>query len=127
LQKFLVDLNKKTTLRNFILSLFLGYLPLYQWYTYLVGNANNQSVLWCVVLVLVLDTKPFSGEVIGFTFSSSLKFWLEAFEVRLVLLNGTKGSLMTSTFGHFRIFLRVELGLKRVRKKELENIFFPKF
>jgi len=63
-----------------------------------VGGSNDQSVFWGVEFVLVLGAETFSGLVIGFTDLSPLEFWLEPFEVSLVLLDFDQsvGSLFSS-------------------------------
>jgi len=71
-----------------------------------VGGSNDQSVFWGVEFVLVLGAETFSGLVIGFTDLSPLEFWLEPFEVSLVLLDFDQsvGSLFSSVSvftGHF--------------------------
>jgi len=71
-----------------------------------VGGSNDQSVFWGVKFVLVLGAETFSGLVIGFTDLSPLEFWLEPFEVSLVLLDFDQsvGSLFSSVSvftGHF--------------------------
>jgi len=63
-----------------------------------VGGSNNQSVFWGVKFVLVLGAETSSSLVIGFTNLSPLEFWLEPFEVSLVLLDFDQsvGSLFSS-------------------------------
>jgi len=53
----------------------------------LVRKTDNQSVLWGVVLVLVLEDQAFSGIVVSDTLSSPLELDLESLEVSLVLDN----------------------------------------
>ena len=66
-----------------------------------VGGTDDHPVLGGVVLVLVLDTETFSGEVVGLSLSTSLELWLVSLEVGLVLLNGNESLLSsTSSFGH---------------------------
>jgi hypothetical protein len=50
-----------------------------------VGDADDESVLWTVVLVLVLDDQSLSGLVVSLTLSSSSELSLVSLEVRLVL------------------------------------------
>lgn len=64
----------------------------------LIGDADNESVLWSVVLILVLDTKTLSGEVVSLAFASSSKLDLVSLEVGLVLLDGHEGLLSSSSF-----------------------------
>jgi len=82
-----------------------------------VGGSNNQSVFWGVEFVLVLGAETSSGLVIGFTFLSPLEFWLEPFEVSLVLLDFDQSvnSLFSSVSvftGHFLRFASVFLSKK---------------
>lgn len=60
--------------------------------TYLASNifvaeAHNQTVLWGVVFVLVLNGKTKTCIVIGFTFTTPLKLDLKALKVLLILHN----------------------------------------
>jgi hypothetical protein len=50
-----------------------------------VCDANDETVLWCVVLVLVLDDQTFAGIVVGLALTTTTVLNLEAFEVGLVL------------------------------------------
>lgn len=52
-----------------------------------IRQANNQSVFWSVVLVLVLEDQAFTGIVIGLSLTTPLEFNLVALEVLLVLNN----------------------------------------
>jgi len=81
-----------------------------------VGGSNNQSVFWGVEFVLVLGAETSSGLVIGFTDLSPLEFWLEPFEVSLVLLDFDQSvnSLFSSVSvftGHFLGFASVFLSV----------------
>jgi len=59
----------------------------------LVGETDDESVSRCVVLVLVLGYKSFSGTVVGLSLASPAVLDLEALEVGLVLLNFDEGLL----------------------------------
>lgn len=52
-----------------------------------VAEAYNQTIFWCIVLVLVLENQTFPSIVIGFTLTTPLEFNLIALEVLLVLNN----------------------------------------
>lgn len=52
-----------------------------------VAEAYNQTIFWCIVLVLVLENQTLPGIVISFTFTTPLEFNLIALEVLLVLNN----------------------------------------
>jgi len=67
-----------------------------------VGGSNDQSVFWGVKFVLVLGAETFSGLVIGFTDLSPLEFWLEPFEVSLVLLDFDQS--VNSLFSSISVF-----------------------
>jgi len=67
-----------------------------------VGGSNNQPVFWGVKFVLVLGAETSSGLVIGFTDLSPLEFWLEPFEVSLVLLDFDQS--VNSLFSSVSIF-----------------------
>lgn len=53
----------------------------------LVRDADDQTVLLGIVLVLVLNDQALPGKVVGFTLAPSLELYLEASEVRAVLLD----------------------------------------
>jgi len=74
-----------------------------------VGGSNNQSVFWGVEFVLVLGAETSSGLVIGFTDLSPLEFWLEPFEVSLVLLDFDQS--VSSLFSSVSVFTGHFLGL----------------
>ena len=69
---------------------------------YLVGDADNQTVLGGVVLVFVLDAEALAGEVVSFALSSPLELGLVSLEVSLVLLHLDEGALHTALASHFR-------------------------
>jgi len=50
----------------------------------LVGEANDESVFWSVVLVLVLDDQALAGIVVGLCLSTSLVLDLKSLKVSLV-------------------------------------------
>jgi len=74
-----------------------------------VGGSNDQSVFWGVEFVLVLGAESSSGLVIGFTDLSPLEFWLEPFEVSLVLLDFDQS--VNSLFSSVSVFTGHFLGL----------------
>lgn len=49
------------------------------------GDSDNQSIFGGVVFILVLSDESLSGEVVGFTLSSSFEFGLESHEICFVL------------------------------------------
>lgn len=51
----------------------------------LIGQAYNQTVFGCVVLIFVLEDQTFPGIVISFTFTTPAEFHLIALEVLLIL------------------------------------------
>jgi hypothetical protein len=53
----------------------------------LVGETDNDTVLWRVVLVLILDDKPLPCIIVCTSFPTPLEFDLEPLKVRLVLNN----------------------------------------
>jgi len=90
------------------------YIPTHSWVRNLannipVGGSNDQSVFWGVEFVLVLSAESSSGLVIGFTDLSPLEFWLEPFEVSLVLLDFDQS--VSSLFSSVSVFTGHFLGL----------------
>lgn len=67
-----------------------------------VAEAYNQTIFWCVVLVLVLENQTFPGVVIGFTFATPLEFDLITLEVLLVLDNLNE-TLEITNVSHYSI------------------------
>ena len=51
----------------------------------LVGQTYDQTILGCIVFVLILEDQAFTGIVIGFTLTTPAEFNLVALEVLLVL------------------------------------------
>lgn len=49
----------------------------------LVGEANNKTVFWCVVLVLVLDGQCTTSSIVSLSFAAPSELDLESFEVGL--------------------------------------------
>jgi hypothetical protein len=50
-----------------------------------VGESNNETVLWCIVLVLCLTSQALSGLVVGLSFSTTTILDLVSAKVSAVL------------------------------------------
>lgn len=53
----------------------------------LVGKTDNQTILWSVVLVFILDSETLSSIVVSLALTTSLEFGLEALKVGAILDN----------------------------------------
>ncbi|GMG20696.1 unnamed protein product [Ambrosiozyma monospora] len=81
----------------------------------LVGESNNQSVLWSVVLVLGLSNQSLSGVVVGLTFSSSSEWSLVSRVVSRVLQN-----LVESHFNNVLLSKRLSLIFYKISNENIK-------